>query len=69
MLHKELISKAEHTLLLEQCPEPVQVMQPESVAPEWPLLALVCGNLLVGAALLAGLLLSPYLLARLIGLI
>jgi len=69
MLHKEPIGKADETLRLEQCPEPVQVMPSESVAPEWPLLALVCGNLLVGAALLGGLLLSPYLLARLIGLI
>lgn len=69
MLHKELIDKAEQTLRLEQCPEPVEVMSPESVALGWPLLAMVFGNLLVGAVLIGGLLLSPYLLALLMGLI
>ena len=68
MLQKDLLGKAEETLLLEQCPKPVQVMPPAPAAQGWLLLAMVCGNVLVGAALIAGLLLAPYLLARLIGL-
>ncbi len=69
MLNKELINKAGENLLLEQCPEPVQVMPPAPAAQDWPLLAMVCGNVLLGAALIAGLLLTPYWMARLIGLI
>ena len=65
MLNKERINAAGENLLLEQCPEPVQVMPP--AAQDWPLLAMVCGNVLLGAALIAGLLLTPYWLARLMG--
>ena len=69
MLNKEQINKAGEILLLEQCPEPVQVMPPAPAAQDWPLPAMVCGNVLLGAALIAGLLLAPFLLARLMGLI
>ena len=69
MLNKELLNEAGETLILEQCPEPVQVMAPTPAAHDWPLLAMVCGNVLLGAALITGLLLTPYWLGRLIGLI
>ncbi len=68
MLHQELIRRAEETLILEQCPEPVQLMPPVPAAQGWSLLAMVCGNVLLGAALIGGLLLAPYLMAVLIGL-
>jgi hypothetical protein len=59
---------------LDLCPEPVQVMPPAGLPqdppPHHPMRALplalsVMGNLLVGAALLGGLLLMPLMIARL----
>ena len=66
MLHKELISKTEETLRLEQCPEPVQLMPPVDTAPKLPVALTVLANVLIGFLLLGSLMLIPALLASLL---
>ena len=66
MLNKELIHEAGKTLLLEQCPEPVQVMPPVDTAAKLPVALTVFGNVLIGFLLLGGLMLIPAWLASLI---
>ena len=69
MLHKDLTGKAEASLNLEQWPEPVQVMPPAPATRSWTLLALICGNVVLGFLLLASLLLMPVWLAGLVSLL
>ena len=66
MLHKELIGKAEQTLLLEQCPEPDLVMPPTDTTSKLHMVLTVCGNVLIGFLLLGSLMLLPAWLASLV---
>jgi hypothetical protein len=55
-----------HGLLLETCPEQVQIMSPEAAVSDGVPIKEVIGNAVVGIVLLGGLLSLPYWIAGLL---
>jgi hypothetical protein len=59
------VSPAIEELVLEKCPEAIQVMPPETSRKDIPLSLRVLGNVVMGVLLLGGLFLAPYWIASL----
>ena len=60
------VSPAIEELVLEKCPEAIQVMPPEGNCRDIPFSLRVFGNVLIGILLLGGLFSMPYWMASLV---